>query len=204
MVWILIILTTFLWGNVANAHDVTLDYDFITKEIVLSWPRDDVEYIIDVFDRTNDDCVIDEEAAYTMYVTHTEDDVRFELVEAGSYRVKLFYSEDGEAKTELYLDKKINFGVGKKTSKYSWCSTEDAEYYRVYYKESATDEFLDYFEVKEVTDIEIESDYFTETYLVVRAVATIDEEELESGDSPEVIVFTGIPPELKELRLSYE
>jgi hypothetical protein len=178
---------------------VILDYDFFTDDLLVTWEADNEDYIIDVFDSINDDCAINDSPAYTIYVTHSEDTVAFKL-NKGSYHIKVFYTVDGVTRSSVILDKKFFIGVGSKQSTLTWCLTNDAEYYKIYYKNDVEEEYYYYYDNIPTNTFEHVGEYFTKNYLVVVGVG---ESYVESEYSPEIIMFIGIPPTISELNLEY-
>jgi len=174
---------------------VVVDYDFVLEDIVITWPTDNKNYIITVESLDYDNCVETVEETLDAEHIHDLDEVRAYLP-LGQNKIKIYTVVDG-FKADLFFEKTIYTKVTGNNGTLSWC-TSTGDYTRVYTKYSPTDAYTEFFYSGEATSYEdVADEYFQKKYRVVVTV----EDNLESGYSNELITYTALPPELKNVRL---
>jgi len=174
---------------------VLVDYDFISEDIVLTWPANNKNYIITVETLNYENCIETTEEPLDANHLHDLAEVRAYLP-LGQHRIKIYNSVDG-VKDTIFFEKSINIKVTGKNGDLSWCN-EKGDYIRVYTKYSPEEEYVEYFYAGE-EDVfnDMEDTYFQKKYRVIVAV----KDNLESGYSNELITYTALPPKPKNLRL---
>ena len=208
-VYIWITLSVLIMSSVNSfSGDIIFDFDFETSEFVLSWDNPEGDYLIEAYQVIYTDCV--KESVYLgsydilQYVPNEEVRASADL---GKFEIFIYYYNGG-IKGALYSSREVFVDLTTENYEMAWCPiTFDEEiHYNVYYKALATDSYeaAEYIRVPstQTSYSFLNMPAFEKVFRVVTSETTLD--LISSDYSNEVIFFTALPSDLKNLKIEFD